>query len=94
MTEGVFATMAKPASGFDAMDPDNIAPLVVWLGSRDSAGVTGQVFNVEGGIIGIAEGWHDGPREDRSTRWDPADVGGAVGQLLAAARPSAPVYGS
>ena len=38
MTEAVFAeTMAAPAEGeFDAMDPDNVAPLVVWLGSVDS----------------------------------------------------------
>ena len=48
MTEAVFAdTMAAPEPGqFDAMDPDNVAPLVVWLGSvqsrgRDRAGVRG-----------------------------------------------------
>ncbi len=35
MTEEVFAqTMAAPAEGeFDAMAPDNVSPLVVWLGS-------------------------------------------------------------
>ena len=40
MTEEVFAeTMAKPGEGeFDAMAPENVAPLVVWLGSADSDG--------------------------------------------------------
>lgn len=35
MTEAVFAeTMAKPEDGaFDAMAPENVSPLVVWLGS-------------------------------------------------------------
>jgi NAD(P)-dependent dehydrogenase (short-subunit alcohol dehydrogenase family) len=43
MTEAVFAdTMAAPEPGaFDAMAPENISPLVVWLGSADSAGITG-----------------------------------------------------
>ena len=52
MTETVFADMmAAPddAGAFDAMAPDNVAPLVVWLGSAQSAHVTGRVFEVEGG---------------------------------------------
>jgi hypothetical protein len=52
------------------------------------------VFNVEGGVIGVAEGWRDGPRVDRGGRWDPADVGAVVRDLLAKAVPSPPVYGS
>ncbi|ONH33127.1 SDR family oxidoreductase [Pseudofrankia asymbiotica] len=94
MTEGVFATMDRPESGFDAMDPANIAPLVVWLGSELSAHVTGQVFEVEGGRIAVASGWHHGVPADRGGRWDPADVGPAVDKLLAAAPPAEPVYGS
>ena len=51
MTETVFADMmAKPDEGFDAMAPENISPLVVWLGSVESKDVTGKVFEVEGGI--------------------------------------------
>ena len=35
MTETTFAEMmAKPDEGFDRMAPDNVAPLVVWLGSQ------------------------------------------------------------
>jgi len=53
MTEEVFKDMmAKPDSGFDAMDPANVSPLVVWLGSPDSKDVTGRVFEVQAGARG------------------------------------------
>ncbi|MGH9033802.1 MAG: SDR family oxidoreductase, partial [Acidimicrobiia bacterium] len=95
MTEGAFAdTMAKPDEGFDAMAPENVSPLVTWLGSAESRDVTGRVFEVEGGIIGVADGWQHGPRVDKRARWDPADVGAAVHKLLGEAPPPAPVYGS
>ncbi|HZJ27921.1 MAG TPA: SDR family oxidoreductase, partial [Acidimicrobiia bacterium] len=86
MTEAVFAeTMAAPESGFDPMAPENVAPLVAWLGSADSADVTGRVFEVEGGMLSVADGWQHGPRVERDERWDPAAVGPAVGDLLSQA---------
>jgi NAD(P)-dependent dehydrogenase (short-subunit alcohol dehydrogenase family) len=95
MTEQVFAdTMAKPDAGFDAMAPENIAPLVVWLGSTESRQVTGRVFEVEGGAISVADGWQHGPQVDKGARWQPAEVGAAVRDLLAKAPPPAPVYGA
>ena len=96
MTEAVFAdTMAAPDDdSFDAMAPENVAPLVVWLGSAESAGITGRVFEVEGGILSVADGWQHGPRVDKGARWDPAEVGPAVRDLLAQAPDPAPVYGA
>jgi hypothetical protein len=87
--------MAKPDDdAFDVMAPENVAPLVVWLGSTDSAGVTGRVFEVEGGVISVADGWQHGPREDKGARWDPAEIGPVVRRLLAEAPAPAPVYGA
>jgi NAD(P)-dependent dehydrogenase (short-subunit alcohol dehydrogenase family) len=95
MTEAVFAdAMAPVADGFDAMAPENIAPLVVWLGSNESADVTGRVFEVEGGKISVADGWQHGTPVDRGQRWEPAEVGAAVRDLLKAAPAPAPVYGT
>lgn len=96
MTEEVFAdTMKAPDSGgFDAMSPENVSPFVAWLGSTDSAGVTGRVFEVEGGKIGVADGWQHGPTVDKGARWDPAEIGQAVRSLLASAPEPAPVYGA
>jgi len=97
MTETVFSEMmARPddPEAFDAMAPDNVAPLVVWLGSTESAHVTGRVFEVEGGKVGVADGWQHSVSVDKGARWDPAELGPVVDDLLAKAPPPAPVYGS
>ena len=84
MTEQAFADkMATAGDAFDVMDPANIAPTVVWLGSAQSAHVTGCVFELEGGKITLETGWDLGPGVDAGQRWNPADVGAAVDDLLA-----------
>jgi NAD(P)-dependent dehydrogenase (short-subunit alcohol dehydrogenase family) len=95
LTETVFPDMMKkPESGFDVMDPSNIAPLVAWLCSEDSQDVTGRVFEVEGGKISVADGWRTGPALDRGGRWNPADVGDAVRELISKSVPPQKVYGT
>ncbi|MFD5887659.1 SDR family oxidoreductase [Streptomyces sp. NPDC060334] len=96
MTEETFArTMAAPAAGeFDAMAPENVSPLVVWLGSDASAGVSGRVFEAEGGRITVMEGWRPGPTAERGERWTPAEAGEAATKLLSAAETPQPVYGA
>jgi NAD(P)-dependent dehydrogenase (short-subunit alcohol dehydrogenase family) len=95
MTETVFADMmSTQGSEFDAMAPENISPLVVWLGSVESRDVTGKVFEVEGGIIRVAEGWARGADTDKGARWDPAELGPVVTDLLAKSRTPLPVFGA
>ena len=86
--------MAAPEEGFDAMAPENISPLVVWLGSAESKDVTGRVFEVEGGKITVAEGGRHGPSEDKGDRWDPKEIGPVVATLLEKAEIPTPVYGA
>ena len=95
MTEATFADdMRVPDAGFDAMDPANVAPLVCWLVGADSGDVTGRVFEVSGGSIGVVAGWSRGPVLDAGRRWDVDEVGPVVRDLLAAAPPPEPVYGA
>jgi NAD(P)-dependent dehydrogenase (short-subunit alcohol dehydrogenase family) len=95
MTEVAMPDMMRaPESGFDAMAPDNVSPLVVWLGSAESAGITGRVFEVEGGIVGVADGWRHGPRVDKGERWRPDELGPVVRGLIADAGDPTPVYGT
>lgn len=95
MTEQAFSDkMATEAQAFDAMDPANVAPTVVWLGSSQSAHVTGCVFELEGGKIMIEDGWREGPVVDKGQRWDPADVGAAVDALIASRATPRKVWGT
>jgi NAD(P)-dependent dehydrogenase (short-subunit alcohol dehydrogenase family) len=95
MTEQAFADkMAAVEDGFDVQDPANVAPVVVWLGSEDSAGVTGRVFELEGGRITLETGWGLGATVDRGARWDPADVGDAVRDLIAQQPAARAVWGT
>jgi hypothetical protein len=87
------AISAAPADGCDAGDPANIAPLVVWLGSAQARDVTGRVFNVRGGSISVAEPWHAGPEADKGSRWDPAELGPVIHDLLSKARPKVGPFG-
>lgn len=85
---GERARLIDQTGGFNEWAPDNIAPLVVWLGSDQSSDVTGRVFNVRGGLVGVAESWSLGPEEDKGARWKPEELSDVVPRLLAAARPN------
>jgi len=95
MTAAVFAdAMRAPEGGFDAMAPENVSPLVVWLGSADAGDVTGRVFEVSGGAVSLCDGWRHGEPADAGARWEPAALGPVVRDLLAKAVPPEPVYGA
>ncbi|WOX24973.1 SDR family oxidoreductase [Streptomyces solicathayae] len=86
MTEEVFGGLEGA--------PEDVSPLVVWLGSAASAGVTGRVFEAEGGRITVMEGWQPGPTANRDGRWTPAEAGDTTLKLLADSRDPRPVYGA
>jgi NAD(P)-dependent dehydrogenase (short-subunit alcohol dehydrogenase family) len=95
MTESVFADMMKrPESGFDVMDPANVSPLVVWLGSAESRDVTGCTFEIAGGKLSFADGWRAGPAVDKGARFEPGEVGAVVRELREKAVPAQKVYGT
>jgi NAD(P)-dependent dehydrogenase (short-subunit alcohol dehydrogenase family) len=95
MTEQIFSSaMTTPEEGFDGMAPENVSPVVAWLGSTESAGITGRVFEVYGGMVGLADGWHHGPEFSDERRLEPAEVGPIVRDLLARAPVPEPVQGS
>ncbi|MGI5132272.1 SDR family oxidoreductase [Pseudonocardia sp. CA-107938] len=95
MTAAVFADMmATQDAAFDAMAPENVSPLVVWLGGEEAGSVTGRVFEVEGDRIGLADGWRYGHRREIGRRFEVAEAGKAVLDLIAEAAPPTPVYGA
>ncbi len=54
--QGMTAQMfAKPEDGFDFFDPANVAPLVGYLASPESANISGEVFVVWGARVNIVQ---------------------------------------
>ncbi len=95
MTEAIFTDMKPPEDGgFDESHPGNVSPLVVWLGSPDSREVTGRVFEVKGGLIGVSDGWRDGPTFDKGAKWAPDEIGAKVIELIGEALAPQKVHGT
>lgn len=95
MTEAIFTDMKPPEDGsFDESHPGNVSPLVVWLGSPESREVTGRVFEVKGGLIGVSDGWRDGPTYDKGAKWAPDEIGAKVMELIAEAPAPQKVHGT
>jgi len=90
MTEGLGMGQGSEEDR-ERMSPRWIAPIVTWLASEQSAGVTGRVFEASGRVLAIAEGWHRGPRVEPVD--DPVRMGPVVAELLAKARPNAGMDG-
>jgi NAD(P)-dependent dehydrogenase (short-subunit alcohol dehydrogenase family) len=84
---------ARTPDGFEPLAPENISPLVVWLASTESRGITGRVFSVAGGVISVNEGWANGPTVDKGSRWEPSELGAVIPDLVAHAAANAGTNG-
>jgi NAD(P)-dependent dehydrogenase (short-subunit alcohol dehydrogenase family) len=90
MTEGLGMGQATDEMK-EQMSPKWIAPIITWLASPESKGVTGRVFDISGQALSVSEGWHRGPTV--TPVMDPTLMGPLVEQLVAEARPNADMSG-
>ena len=74
-----------------ALAPELVSPVVVWLCSPSSDGVTGRVFEVGGGVVHVVEGWRRAVSLTHRGETAPDALGEQVRKALAevAAPPSA-----
>lgn len=79
---------------FDVFAPENMAPLVAYLVSEQSNGVTGQVFELKGGTIFLSQGWTDSPAYDKGSRFEASELDPIVRRLLETREPAKAVYGA
>ncbi len=75
----------------ESRSPKWIAPIVTWLASVESTGITGRVFEASGQILAVAEGWHRGPTHEPVE--DPTRLGPIVEEMMAKARKNAGIDG-
>jgi NAD(P)-dependent dehydrogenase (short-subunit alcohol dehydrogenase family) len=92
MTDSPFLLGGTTGELREALLPRHVSPLVCWLASPLSGGITGQVFDVSGKVLSVCEGWHRGPSIE-SPDGDPEALGRKVRELVARARPGADVFG-
>ena len=71
--------------GFDILDPENVAPLVVYLASDDAKDITGQVFRIIGGTVWLLESWRSLDKITKPSRWTPEELGPKIKELLSRA---------
>jgi len=90
---GGFDMEAKEGE-FDVYAPENMAPLVAYLVSEQSKGVTGQVFELKGGEIFLSQGWTDSPKHDKGSRLEAGELDAIVRKLVQDREPAKPVYGA
>ena len=83
----------QPDDGWDPKAPDNVSPLVVWLGSAD-CDVTGRVFECTGGQLNVCDGWQHGLVMSVGDRtMTVAEAAGLARRSVEAEAPPAPVFG-
>ena len=82
-----------PAEYASNLGPEHISPLVAWLASSESGEITGRVFDVMGGRIGVAESWRLGPEAAKDGGWDAAELGSVIPGLVAKAAPNVDMTG-
>ena len=72
-----------PAGEFDVHDPENVAPMVVFLASDEAKDINGEVFRSIGDRVWFLRGWHTVDMAARGkARWSPEELGPVVKQMM------------
>jgi NAD(P)-dependent dehydrogenase (short-subunit alcohol dehydrogenase family) len=92
MGKGIFPEAPDEPGAFDPYHPENISPLVVYLGSDAAGWVTGQVFYIQGDRVQRIAGWSvDGEYHSESGRHlEPSELANAIPLLHNALPPLQP----
>jgi NAD(P)-dependent dehydrogenase (short-subunit alcohol dehydrogenase family) len=92
MGKGIFPEAPEDPGAFDPYLPENISPLVVYLGSDGAGWVTGQVFYIQGDRVQRIAGWTvDGEYHSVSGRsLEPEELANAIPLLHNALPPLQP----
>ena len=94
MTEELLGDFAAAKEGqFDEWNPDNVGPVVAWLGSPASAPITGHVFVVFGGRVHRMKGWDMVGEIEQDHQWTVEELAARTDELFGDDRKGAPTMG-
>jgi hypothetical protein len=82
--------MAAKAGEFDKFAPENVAAAAAWLASDLSAGVSGQVVKVQGGLVQIVQGWRPVTEVADDKPWTIESIEAGRDALFARSEPGVP----
>jgi NAD(P)-dependent dehydrogenase (short-subunit alcohol dehydrogenase family) len=93
LTEAMAGDYMTPKEGdFDRFAPDNVAAVAAWLASPLTAGMSGQVVKVQGGVVQLLEGWRPLTEATADKPWTIDGVEGVRDQLLGSSDGSIPPF--
>lgn len=93
LTEAVAGDYMKVEDGdFDRFAPENVAAVACWLASPLTAGISGQVVKVQGGVVQLLQGWRPLTEATADKPWTIDDVESVRSQLFARSDGSIPPF--
>ncbi|MGB2800100.1 MAG: SDR family oxidoreductase [Dehalococcoidia bacterium] len=90
-----FMEKTPPPGEFDMLDPENMAPLVVYLASDNAKDINGQVFRLVGNKVWLLGGWHtiDMQGKEEKARWTPEELDKVIKEMVRKAPPQEDMTG-
>ncbi len=83
LTEAVAGDFMNAKEGeFDRFAPENPAAIAVWLATPLSAGISGQVVKVQGGVAQLLRGWRPITEATSDAVWTLESIDAARGALV------------